>query len=154
MRNKKIMIPALVVAFLLAGAGTVFVMMKIKGSTSEEPQQTEETAPAEEETPTEEEKPAEGEKKEEKPKTETIEEKNKKVVEKQNACNKLREEMNAAIRKEDNNVAAARQKASTCTSGDCTAVAAKVEADHNTNLNKIMSTYQKKWKDSGCAGNL
>ena len=156
MRNKRIMIPVLVAVFLLAGAGTVFVMMKIKQTTPEEPQQTEETAAAEEEaketTTTEE--TAEGEKKEETQTPTTPEEQNQKAVEKQRACNVLREQMNAEIRKEDSDYNIAHQKAGQCNGGDCAAAAAKVETDHNVNLGKIRETYQQKWTYYSCPGIL
>ena len=155
MSNKKIMIPVLVAVFLLAGAGTVFAMMKIKQSPPEEPQQTEETTATEEETKetTATEETAEGEKKEETQTPATIEEQNQKAVEKQRACNLLREQMNAEIRKEDQEYSVALQKPNGCVDGQCSD-AATVEQNHKKKVSDIIDNYQKKWTYYSCPGAL
>ena len=156
MRNKRIMVPVLVAVFLLAGAGTVFAMTKIKQSTPEEPQQTEETTAVEEETKetTTTEETTEGEKKEETQTPATIEEQNQKAVEKQRACNLLREQMNAEIRKEDQEYGVALQKPNGCVGSQCSDAAATVEQNHKKKVSDIIDNYQKKWTYYSCPGVL
>ncbi|MBR5419397.1 hypothetical protein IK110_04090 [Candidatus Saccharibacteria bacterium] len=157
MKNKKIMIPVLVAAFLLASVGTIFVLKQIKGQPdSNDSQQSEEIAATEEKSKDEEEKKTDDSKEEEPKKEPTIEEKNKKQVELIRSCNKIVEEKNAELRKEDQKYSSSLQKInsdSNCNSNGCT-TRESVENTHSESINKINIAYAEKYKKAGCRGNI
>ena len=153
MKNKKIIIPALVMAFLLAGAGTIFVLKQIKQSDSGEAQQSEETAAAEDQSQ-DKKVESEGEEKEEAQKKQTAEEQNKQQVELIRSCNKIIEEKNVELRKEDQRYSDSLQKVNpyNC-EGECL-TRESVDKTHTDNINKINTAYTEKFKKAGCKGSI
>ena len=156
--KKSRLIILLAAAFIAAGAGTVFVLMQINKPKADEPQ-SEEVSTKEEPT----EQPAEEKKEEEKKSEEpqkpvdpvvAMKEKEKQEIALMKACNKLSDDMNKELEKEDrrysNDLQIAYQK---CGGGKCEEVE-KENKKHEDNRKTIRANYEKKFQSTKCRGSL
>ncbi len=152
------LIALLAVAFIAAGAGTVFVLMQINKPKADEPQ-SEEVSTKEEPA----EQPAEEKKDEEKKSEEpqkpvdpvvAMKEKEKQEIALMKACNKLRDDMNKELEKEDRRYSDDLQTAyRKCGGGKCEEVE-KENKKHDDNRKTIRANYEKKFQSTKCRGSL
>lgn len=156
--KKSRLIILLAAAFIAAGAGTVFVLTQINKPKADEPQ-SEEVSTKEEPT----EQPAEEKKDEEKKAEEpqkpvdpvaAMQEKEKQEIALMNTCNKMREEMNKELEKEDRRYGEDLQTAyRKCGGGKCEEVE-KENKTHSDNQKTIRDNYEKKFQSTKCRGSL
>jgi outer membrane biosynthesis protein TonB len=157
--KKSRLIALLAVVFIAAGAGTVFVLTQLKKPAADEPKNGEPTTAVEEPT----EQPAEEKKDEEKKAEEpqepvdpvaAMKEKEKQEIALMKACNKLSDDMNKELEKEDrrygNDLQTAYQK---CGGGKCEEVD-KENKKHDDNRKTIRAKYEKKFQSTKCRGSL
>ena len=156
--KKSRLIILLAAAFIAAGAGTVFVLTQFKKPVASEAQ-GEETAKKEEsaEQPEDEQK-EEAEKAEEDQKivdpVAAMQEKEKQEIALMNACNKISEDMNKELEKEDRRYGEDLQTAyRKCGGGKCEEVE-KENKKHDDNRKTIRENYEKKWKATKCVSSL
>ena len=156
--KKSRLIILLAAAFIAAGAGTVFVLTQINKPVASETQ-GEETAKKEEpaEQPKDEQK-EEAEKAEEAQKNvdpiAAMQEKEKQEIALMNTCNKMREEMNKELEKEDRRHSDDMQKAyRACGGGACEEVE-KENKKYSDNRKTIRDNYEKKWEATKCVSSL
>ncbi len=157
--KKSCLIILLAAAFIAAGAGTVFVLTQLKKPAADEPKNGEPTTAVEEPT----EQPAEEEKDEEKKAEEpqkpvdpvaAMQEKEKQEIALMNTCNKMREEMNKELEKEDRRYGEDLQTAyRKCGGGKCEEVE-KENKTHSDNQKTIRDNYEKKWEATKCTSSL
>ena len=153
------LIALLAVAFIAAGAGTVFVLMQINKPKADEPKNGEPTTVVEEpaEQPAEEKK--DEEKKPEEPQKPVdpvaeMKEKEKQEIALMKACNKLRDDMNKELEKEDRRYGEDLQTAyRKCGGGKCEEVE-KENKKHDDNRKTIRVNYEKKAQSTKCRGSL
>ena len=156
--KKSYLIALLAVVFIAAGAGTVFVLTQLKKPAADEPQ-SEEVSTKEEPA----EQPAEEKKDEDKKSEEpqkpvdpvvAMKEKEKQEIALMKACNKLSDDMNKELEKEDrrysNDLQTAYQK---CGGGKCEEVE-KENKKHDDNRKTIRANYEKKFQSTKCRGSL
>ena len=157
--KKSRLIILLAAAFIAAGAGTVFVLTQLKKPAADEPKNGEPATAVEEPT----EQPAEEKKDEEKKAEEpqkpvdpvaAMQEKEKQEIALMNTCNKMREEMNKELEKEDRRYGEDLQTAyRKCGGGKCEEVK-KENKTHSDNQKTIRDNYEKKFQSTKCRGSL
>ena len=152
------LIALLAVAFIAAGAGTVFVLMQINKPKADEPQGEEVSAKEEPAEQSAEEKKDEEKKSEEPQKpvdpVAAMKEKEKQEIALMKACNKLSDDMNKELEKEDRRYGEDLQTAyRKCGGGKCEEVE-KENKKHDDNRKTIRANYEKKFQSTKCRGSL
>ncbi len=157
--KKSRLIILLAAVFVAAGAGTVFVLMQLKKPASDEPKNDEPTAVVEEPAEKSAEEKKGEEKKSEKPQKQidpvvAMKEKEKQEIALMKACNKISEDMNKELEKEDRRYGEDLQTAyRKCGGGKCEEVD-KENKKHDDNRKTIRANYEKKFQSTKCRGSL